>query len=182
MKILALVGSPRHRGNTDLLVDALLEGAREAGAQTEKVYLADLRIAPCDACEACRTSGECAQDDDMVPLYERLFEADLWVMGTPVYWWGPSAQTKLFIDRWYRFAGEGRWQVRGKKAILVSPFGDEEPETPQHLVGMLRDSFAYLGMDFVGQLLVTASEAGEVAGNQAAMDQARDMGRRVAGS
>ena len=182
MKILALVGSPRRGGNTDLLVDALLEGAREAGVQAWKVYLADLQIAPCDGCRICRSTGECIHDDDMSPLYDRLFEADVWVVGTPVYWWGPSAQTKLFIDRWYRFAGDGRWRVRGKKAVLVSAFGDEKPDTPRHLVGMLSDAFAYLGMDFVGQVLVSASEAGEVAGNRAALDQARDMGRRVARS
>ena len=164
-----------------MLVDALLEGAREKGARTEKVYLADLEIAPCDACRACRTTGDCAHDDDMTALYDRLFEADVWVLGTPVYWWGPCARTKLFIDRWYRFSGDGRWRVRGKKAVLVSAFADEEPETPRHLVGMLADSFAYLGMDFVGQVLVRAGDAGEVCGNRAAIEQARDMGRRVAG-
>ena len=180
MKVLAVVGSPRKRGNTDLLIDALLEGAKEAGAEVEKVYLADLHILPCDGCDVCRVSGQCVHQDDMIPLYEKLFRSDVWVLGTPIYWWGPSAQLKAFIDRWYLFGNGERWRVRGKRAALVIPFADSDPGTARHVVGMLADSFDYLGMDFVGQILVTAGDLGEVAKNPAALEQAHNLGRRLA--
>ena len=180
MRVLAVVGSPRKRGNTDLLVDAFLEGAREAGAVVEKVYLTDLKIRGCDACDVCRTSGECVIDDDMGPLYGKLLDSDVWLLGTPVYWWGPSSQTKAFIDRWYAFSDDERRRLKGKRAVLLSPFEDSDPGTPRHLVGMLAEAFNYLNMQFVGQVLVTAGALGEVARNQAALEEARTLGRKIA--
>lgn len=180
MRVLAVVGSPRKRGNTDLLIDAFLEGAREAGAVVEKLYLTDLRIKGCDGCDVCRTSGECVIDDDMSPLYEKLLDSDVWLLGTPVYWWGPTSQIKAFIDRWYAFSDEQRRRLKGKRAALLSPFGDSDPGTARHLVGMLADAFDYLKISFVGQVLVTAHALGEVARNPAALEEARALGRRTA--
>ena len=180
MKLFAAVGSPRKRGNTDLLIDALLDGARNEGATTEKVYLCDLHIEPCDGCEVCFSTGECVHQDDMIPLYGKLLDSDVWVLGTPVYFWGPSAWLKAFIDRWYYFVENQGDRLQGKRAVLVAPFGDADPATPRHLVGMLADSFRYMEMDFAGQILVTASERGEVAKDRAAMEKARELGRRLA--
>jgi multimeric flavodoxin WrbA len=180
MRVLAVVGSPRKRGNTDLLVDALLRGAEEGGAIVEKVYLADKDIKPCDGCDVCFTNGECVHDDDMVALYEKLLECEVWALGTPVYWWGPTAQMKAFIDRWYFLTDQHRGALEGKRAVLVAPFGDDDPETARHLVGMFAAAFKYLKMDFAGQILVTASEKGEVASNAAALEEARSLGQRLA--
>jgi multimeric flavodoxin WrbA len=181
-KVLAVVGSPRHGGNTDLLVDSLIEGARDGGADVEKVFLADLTIAPCDNCDGCRPSAECVVQDDMTPLYDKLMEADVWVLGTPIYWWSVSAQMKAFIDRWYAFGSDGRWRAKGKKAALVSAFEDATPDTARHVVGMLKDVFNYLEMDYLGHVLVTAKKLGEVAGKPEALAEARTMGRQIAGA
>lgn len=181
MKVLAVVGSPRKRGNTDVLVEAVIRGATENGAEVEKVFLADLDVKPCDACDACRKSGRCVVRDDMASLYEKLFASDAWVLGTPIYWWGPSAQLKAFVDRWYAFSGdEERQRVDGKRAALVAAFEDSDPATARHAVGMLRDAFDYLRMDFVDQVLVTAGARGEAAKNQAALDRAYALGKRLA--
>jgi len=126
MRILAVVGSPRKGGNTDLLMDAFIEGAREVGAEVEKVYLVDLDIAPCDACDVCRATGNCAHDDDMIELYDKLLASDVWALGTPVYWWGPSAIMKAFIDRWYFFTSD-RSRFEGKVGVLISPFATDGP-------------------------------------------------------
>jgi multimeric flavodoxin WrbA len=179
MKVLAVVGSPRKRGNTDLLVDAVIQGAAENGAEVEKVFLADLDVKPCDGCDACRKSARCVVRDDMIPLYDKLYASDAWVLGTPVYWWGPSAQLKAFVDRWYAFSNDtGR--VSGKHAALVAAFEDSDPTTARHIVGMLKDSLDYLRIDFVDQVLVTAKDRGEVAKNQAALDRAYALGKRLA--
>jgi multimeric flavodoxin WrbA len=100
-RMLGIVGSPRRGGNTEILVDEVLCGAEEAGALVEKVILSKLNIAPCRACDACRKTGQCAQRDDMPALLKKMERSQVWVLGTPVYWWGPTAQFKAFLDRWY---------------------------------------------------------------------------------
>jgi multimeric flavodoxin WrbA len=97
--VLGVLGSPRPAGNTDLLLDAALEGAKEAGAEVRKVVLAALDIHPCTGCEGCADGGGCVIADDMVPLYPLIDEADVILIASPVYFDGVSAQTKAFIDR-----------------------------------------------------------------------------------
>ena len=180
--ILAIVGSPRKGGNTDLLVDEALKGAAERGAQTEKVFLADLLVGGCKACEAClRNEVEwCIQQDDMIPIYEKILAADAIILGTPVYWWGPSAQLKAFMDRWYALNGSKREKLKGKQVALICAMGDTDPATARHVIGMFEDGFSYLGMPFENQMVVTAHKAGEAAENKDAMKEAWNLGNYLA--
>ncbi len=98
-QVLGIVGSPRRGGNTEILVDKVLAGAEEAGALIEKVILNELNIKPCQACNTCYKTGQCKQDDDMLDLLDKMEQTQLWVLGTPIYWWGPTAQFKIFLDR-----------------------------------------------------------------------------------
>lgn len=181
-RILAVVGSPRRRGNTDILVDAAVAGASAAGAAAEKIFLADLTIAPCRGCGSCRdtTPGECCQKDDMQDLYKKILAADALIVGTPVYWWGPSAQLKTFIDRWYAFLGGKAGSLSGKKLALICAMGDDNPATARHIEGMFGDILAYLRMEYAGQLAVTASGKGEAAQNAAALAEAKGLGMHLA--
>lgn len=97
--VLGVLGSPRRGGNSEMLLDAALEGARSTGAQAEKVVLSELHIRPCTACEGCADGVQCVLDDDMRPLYTKLEEADVIILASPVYFYGVTAQMKAFIDR-----------------------------------------------------------------------------------
>jgi len=178
--VIAFVGSPRSGGNTDILVDEILSGAREAGATTTKVMLNDLTINPCKACYSCRPGGVCAQDDDMTGLYEKMREADVWVIGTPVYWWGPSAQLKAFVDRWFAKAGEKEEQERifkGRRIVLAIPMGDTNPETGRHIVGMFTDALNYVGAELFDTVFAPgAYNAGDVRDQAETMAKARAAG------
>ena len=99
--MLGIVGSPRRGGNTEILVDEILAGAEEAVGNIEKVILNEMNINPCRACNSCYKTGKCVQDDDMSSLFEKMEQSDVWILGTPIYWWGPTAQFKAFLDRWY---------------------------------------------------------------------------------
>ena len=145
MRILGIVGSPRRNGNTEVLIDEVLAGAAEVGASTEKVILTDLHISPCNACDACKKGGRCVQKDDMEELLEKMGKADVWVLGTPLYWWGPSGQFKIFLDRWY---GANHARFQGRRVILVLPLGGKDSKYARHLIGMMNDVFEYLGMEF----------------------------------
>ncbi|MEO0076420.1 MAG: flavodoxin family protein [candidate division WOR-3 bacterium] len=97
--ILGLVGSPRKGKNTDSLVQNVLEGAKSVGAKITKIYLNDLKIKPCQACQTHPYPKYCIYHDGMSKLY-RLFETvDGIVLGTPAYYETISSQTKLMIDR-----------------------------------------------------------------------------------
>jgi multimeric flavodoxin WrbA len=178
-RVLAIMGSPRRSGNTDILVDEILKGAEEAGAQTEKVVLGDLDVGPCRACYACRPGGVCVLSDDMQGLLEKMKASDVWVFGTPVYWWGPSAQLKAFVDRWFSQAGdEEHMQLfRNRRVILAVPMGDADPKTGRHVIGMFKDSLDYVGAELFASVLAPgAYDKGDVRSNGDAMKQAREAG------
>ena len=99
MKVLGLVGSPRKGGNTDTLVDRVLEGAKGNKAEVEKVYLRDLDIHPCQGAFSCEARKRCVLSDDMQPLYQKLHQADGMVIGTPVYVGNASGPLVNFLDR-----------------------------------------------------------------------------------
>lgn len=102
MKILAFNGSPRgDRGNTDRILQPFLEGAREAGAETETVYLKDKKINHCTGCFTCwsKTPGVCIHKDDMPGLLEKFRRADVLIYATPLYVYTVSGLMKDFMDR-----------------------------------------------------------------------------------
>lgn len=99
MKVLAISSSPRSAGNSDVLCDEFLKGAGEAGHETEKIRLSDVNLVPCDACYGCRNTGVCVHKDGMEEVLNKLVEADVIVLSTPVYFYSMSGQMKIFIDR-----------------------------------------------------------------------------------
>ena len=99
MNILILSGSPRKGGNTELLADAFAKGVMEHH-HVEIVSVRDYKVSPCFGCNTCfKTNGICAQTDDMACIYEKMAQADMLVIASPVYFYGVSAQLKAVIDR-----------------------------------------------------------------------------------
>ncbi len=177
MKILGLVGSPRKQGNTDILVTQILEGAAANGNITEKLYLYDLKIEPCVDCRSCKQgSHQCVLKDDMPCVYAKLESADAIVFGTPLYWYGPTAKMKLLLDRLRPYV-ESKLLKR-KKAILVVP-SEEGAHACLSLVNMFRDSFKYLEIELLSQVLVKAAEKGEVAYHPQSLAAAYQVGKAL---
>lgn len=101
-KVLVLSASPRKGGNSELLCDQFMLGAKEAGNQTEKIFLRDKNINYCIACDICKNNGGvCDQDDEMAEVLDKMIAADVIVMATPVYFYTMNAQMKTLIDRTY---------------------------------------------------------------------------------
>ncbi len=98
-KVLMISGSPRKGGNSEILLGQFEKGAREAGNEVEKVDLREKKIAPCMACYGCRGTKTCVQKDDMGELLEKMVEADVLVLATPVYFYSMDGQLKTMIDR-----------------------------------------------------------------------------------
>jgi len=180
--ILGVIGSPRRNGNTHLLVSKLLEGAQSAGAATDTVFLNDLRIRECDGCHACWSGRPCSKNDDMNPLYARIIESDVIVFGTPVYWYGPTALMKAFIDRFVYFnCPENHEKIKGKPAALVIPFEEESIEMGGLVVAFFERCFKYLDMPLAGTILAPGvTRKGDVLEKPEFIDKALELGRSLA--
>jgi len=99
MKVLGLYGSPRKGGNTDQLLDKVLEGAQSAGAEVKRVYVRDLNLCGCIECGGCDKTGECVVQDDMQKVYPLLDWAEIIFLASPIFFYGVTAQAKALIDR-----------------------------------------------------------------------------------
>ena len=99
MKAIGIVGSPRKNGNTEILTRHTLKAIAEAGLDTELIRLAGRDIRPCDACMACRQEERCPIDDDLLPIYNKMKEADAVILASPVYFGSANALLKALMDR-----------------------------------------------------------------------------------
>jgi multimeric flavodoxin WrbA len=99
MKVLGIVCSPRKDGNTEIMMEVALAGARSYGAETELWTTAGKDLKQCDACESCIKTGKCHIKDDMQELYPKVIAADGIIFGSPAYFMSGTAQAKTVIDR-----------------------------------------------------------------------------------
>lgn len=127
-KVLILSGSPRKGGNSDLLCDEFARGAKESGNQVEKVRVAEKKIGYCHACYYCRDhQGECAIKDDMAELLQKIIDADVIVLASPVYFYSISAQLKAVIDRTV-----ARWtEVQNKDFYYIVTCADDDTNSAE---------------------------------------------------
>jgi multimeric flavodoxin WrbA len=181
-KILGVVGSPRRGANTQILVEAMLEGAAQAGAATELLFLADISLEECNGCHACWRGERCSKKDDLTPWLPRIAEFDGIIFGTPVYWFGPSGLVKTFLDRFVYFNGpKNRDRIRGHRVALAVPFEDTSPQTPELLIEMFVRSFSYLELTMVGGVLASGIHGkDDVIDRPEVLANARDLGRQLA--
>lgn len=176
MQILALNGSPRKQGNTDILIDEILRGVRSSGHDAEKIRLYDYEIRPCIDCRRCKqseTGHTCALKDGMAEIYPKLEAADIIVFGTPIYWYGPTAKMKLLVDRQRPFIASRK--LEGKTGMLVVP-SEEGSDCCGPLLEMFRMSFEYLGMKTGESILARAYERGEIRQSPGELERAYELG------
>ncbi|MFN4197194.1 MAG: flavodoxin family protein [Caldimicrobium sp.] len=103
MKIFAVHGSPRKGGNSEILLNAFIEGVKEASGKVEKISLYDLNFSPCIACGECEHLGECILNDDMTGLYKKILTSDLIVVATPIFFYSHPAKLQAFFERFQAF-------------------------------------------------------------------------------
>ena len=163
-KVLILSGSPRKGGNSDILCDEFLRGAREAGHQVEKVR------------PTASHGGECVRRDDMADLLQQMIDADVIVLASPVYFYSINAQLKAVIDRTV-----ARWlEVKNKELYYIVTMADECISSADTTLACFR-GYAECVEGAVEKGVIIGSgvcEAGTVR-NTPAMAQAYEMGRKV---
>ncbi|MBQ7887683.1 MAG: flavodoxin family protein [Clostridia bacterium] len=175
-KVLILSGSPRRGGNSDMLCDEFLRGAADAGNEVKKIFVRDERIEYCNACYACRETGECVIKDGMAGVLSAMHWADVIVMTSPVYFYSIDAQMKAVIDRTL-----AQWtKIENKEFYYIMTAADEEPEAMDTTLACFRGLAVCLkGSKERGVLYGNGLyEAGAVKGT-AYMQEAYEMGKNV---
>jgi multimeric flavodoxin WrbA len=180
IKILGLVGSPHINGNTTKLVSAILDGAAENGAEKVIYNLTSLNIKGCDACGRCQETGSCPIDDDMQEIYQEIQTADIVVLGSPVYMWQMTAQTKLLIDRLTAFL-EPNFSSRldNKKLILVFSQGIPDRDAFKQYFEYTAGLLYYIGFDVIETVIAAGTDKLEVAFRPRLLENARELGKLV---
>lgn len=99
IKILAIYGSPRRKGNTSELLKKSVQGATESGAQIEEIFLRDLKISPCLEIYGCKKTGRCVINDDFQNVYDKILSSHGVILASPIFFYMVSAHTKILMDR-----------------------------------------------------------------------------------
>ncbi|MDO8490584.1 MAG: flavodoxin family protein, partial [Dehalococcoidia bacterium] len=177
--------SPRKKSNTDLLLDEALRGAKEAGAEVEKLVVINLKIAPCAEYYACFKDGECIIKDDMQMVYARLLEADVVILTSPVFFYAVTAQVKALIDRcqaiWAR-KHHLHWTVSrpGRKGAFIAVGATKGQRLFEGPVLTAKTFFDAIDVSYAGDLLVrSVEERGEVKQKPALLEQAFALGKTL---
>lgn len=130
-KVLIISSSPRRKGNSEILCNQFSKGAREAGCEVEKIKLNDYSIYPCIACDYCHKHDNiCFRKDDANTIIQKMVDADIWVLSSPVYFYSVTAQMKLLIDRVYAREFEIRESDRRRKVYYIVTSG--APDLSEH--------------------------------------------------
>lgn len=176
-KVLILSGSPRKGGNSDLLCDEFMRGAKESGNNVQKVFIREKKIAPCSACYYCRDNdGVCAIKDDMGEVLNGMLEADVIVMASPIYFYSIDAQLKAVIDR-----AVARWTKIKDKEFYYIMTAAEDSDTVMDCTLECMRGFAVC-LDGSKEMGVIYGKgvygAGEIK-NTPYMQEAYEMGKNV---
>jgi multimeric flavodoxin WrbA len=186
MKVLGIMGSPRRQSNTELLLDKALEGAREAGAEVEKVLVSKLKLSPCVENYSCLKDGNCSIKDDMQPLYDRLAEADHVILASPIFFYGITAQAKALVDRcqalWVRryVLKMGGADKRVRRGAFISVGATRGEKLFDGAVLTVKYFFDAIGVKYAGDLLVKGiDDKGQIEERPAALQDAFRLGREL---
>jgi multimeric flavodoxin WrbA len=186
MKVLGIMGSPRRQSNTEILLDKALEGAREAGAEVEKVLVSKLKISPCLEIYACLKDGNCAIEDDMQLLYEKLLGADHIIFASPIFFYGITSQAKAIIDRcqalWVRkhVLGMGKEDKRVRRGVFISVGATRGKKLFDGAVLTVKYFFDAIGVKYFGDLLVRGIDnKGQIREHPTALEDAFRLGQEL---
>ena len=166
MDVLAFLGSPRKKGNSEILTEAVLEGVMDAGGSPEIIRLCDLKISPCISCGGCNKTGKCVVEDDMTPLYDKILTVDKIIVASPIFFYGVTAQTKAFIDRsqalWNRkrlLQEKGEWIENPERmGFFISVAATRGARIFEGAVLTMKYGFDAMGINYGGDFLVTGPD------------------------
>ncbi|MCB2194527.1 MAG: flavodoxin family protein [Bacteroidetes bacterium] len=175
-RLLVLNGSPRKKGNTSVLSEYLLNQL-SSNYKTEQIFLYDYSINPCMDCRACKIDElECILEDGMSEIYKKIDQADVLIFGSPIYWFGPTAQTKMLIDRFRPYFSNKK--LEKKKAAIVLPAGTGSADCDL-TTEMFKRVFDALDVDFMGVITSKSYDVGDAYNDKKAMKNVELLAQKL---
>lgn len=167
MDFIIINGSPRLNGNTHYVLGQIFETLSNSAPDVsiKPVNITDFNISGCIHCDACHTNGHrCIIKDDGNSFADLVENADVLILGTPVYWWGICGQLKTAIDRLYA-KGE---TLKGHRKLIVAAIGADDLDSPQYdlIKGQFQCICDYMDWDFAYYLPLRASKKGDAKENK----------------
>lgn len=183
LKVLALIGSPRKGGNSDILADELLRGARDAGSDTKKIYLDDFVVRPIgEVADNSRTRNDARADDDFLKILNVFLDSEIIIWSTPVYWAGVSAQLKCFIDRLSAYFNHPHYAERftGKGHTFLCTYGRDDKDYSTMVTEPMKSTIETLRGIYLGDICVPSCyEKGTIRAKHAILNQAYELGKNA---
>jgi len=179
LKILAIVGSPRPKGNTSFLVDQALDEAEKVGAETEKIVISQHEVSPCLGHENCASLESCTQKDDAGWIIDKFYEADGVILACPVYFLNVPAQMKAFLDRNY-FPYKKNLRAKARSVGIIVVAEQMGIEGTLYTLHQFVDCIFFVGR---GRRLVVSGYAdrpGDTQKDARLATEARELGRKMA--
>ena len=179
------MGSPRIKGNTDLLLDEALKGARSQQAEVGKIVVDKLKITPCREYYGCLKDGDCVIRDDMDDIYPKLLEADGIIVASPIFFYGLTAQLKALIDRcqalWARKYVLKNLPDSARKGAFIAVGATRGKQLFDGSRLTVKYFFQAFGVEYVDELLIRGvDKRGEIKEHPTALSDAFELGRRLA--
>ncbi|MBI9016074.1 MAG: flavodoxin family protein [Phycisphaerae bacterium] len=187
-KVLALAGSPRKRGNSDLLLDEVLKALTNQDVPTEKIYLCDLNIGGCIHCDYCYVHDKCSINDDMSVLYGKLRETNYLLFASPLFFLSMPSQAKAVIDRCQLF-----WSMKyiqhkkvaentsPRRGIFIGVAGQKSRHLFDGIKATMKYVFDALDMEYYDNFLVNNTDSkGEVTQMAEVLREAHELGEKIA--
>lgn len=175
--VLIISSSPRKGGNSDVLCDQFMKGAKESGNQVTKIRLAELNVEYCSACYACKKVGHCVKQDDMEQVITKMKAADVIVLATSVYFYTMCAQMKTMIDR--TLGGAQKAGLENKEFYLIATAADGKAEMERTIDGLRGYLECLPGAKEKGVIYgAGAWQMGDIQGNPV-MEEAYQMGKSI---
>ncbi len=185
MRVLGITGSPRIRGNTDLLLDEALKGVQSQGAEVEKIIVDKLNIAPCREYYGCLRDGNCVIRDDMDGIYPKLLNADVVIVASPMFFYGLTSQLKALIDRsqalWARkYVLKQNLPCEERKGAFIAVGATKGQKLFDGSIFTVKYFFQAIGVDYAEELLVRGvDKKGEIIKHPTALKDAFELGSRM---
>ena len=182
-EILIINGSIRKGGNTDIIVNKIIEGTNKSKAYPELITLRDKQIENCVGCYKCLKESQCSLQDDMAGVRSALEEARLLILASPLYWCGVTGLMKTFLDRlFFYYHPRTRELISNKKAIIVTAMNQKNVANESGiLIEFYKRLFNCLGVKIVDMFFFgDVMEKGAVMKRKEYMEKASSIGLKSA--
>lgn len=177
MKIVVLFGSPNRKGSTNILVEAFIRGAKEAGHEAEVVDVCHSNIHPCTGCVSCGYEGPCVQKDDVEVIRQKLLTSDMVIFATPLYYYGMSAQLKSVVDRFCAY--NSSLNSRHLKSALLTVAWNADDWTFEALESHYKTLVRYINFEDKGMVLGYGCGTPTMTQKSIYPQKAYEMGRSI---